>query len=511
MCDDSAAMAPAASSPAAQSASVPQRSTRRGLLSAFGAMALSGLAARPARAVGPSGSAADIDPSAVILKLVNRITFGYTSAEYTRAAQLGYTAYLEEQLNMTAADEDPALVSRLATLTTLWMTGEQLYALNNTGQQRNELTDAAILRAIYSKRQLYERMVEFWTDHFSININTDQAPFLKTLDDRLVIRQYAMTSFPQLLFASAQSPAMLNYLDNDINTKNGINENYGREVLELHTMGVNSGYTQSDVINVAKALTGWGRWNSTANPSSLRGTFRYNDNNHDKTQKVILGRTYAANRGIEDGNEFLAQVAADPRTAAYIAKKLCKRFLGEEVRQGIIDQVAATYMATSGDIKSMLRVVLTPSNLHESAPRYKRPFHLAVSALRVLPMSITSLSSLRTRLNNAGHAPFQWDTPDGYPDTFAYWSGLILPRWNFASTVAPGSASNILVDTASLFAGMTTAQQIVDRLDFVFFAGLWPAAEKNRVRTYLGTGNPSMSARSEAIGLAACSPAFQWY
>lgn len=483
--------------------------SRRAMLAAAAAM----LGAAGGRRAGaqPVGSSADIDPNAILHKLVGRVSFGATQTELARAQELGYWGYIEEQLALTEADDDPALATRLSAYTTLTMTGEQLYAFGNTALQRIELVEATILRAVMSRRQLYERLVEFWSDHFSIDFNTDQSPYLKTLDDRLVIRQYALGTVPQLIFASAQSPSMLNYLDNDVNTLNGPNENYGRELLELHTMGVNSGYTQADVQNVAKALTGWTRWNSTATPSSVRGTFRYRDSQHDKTQKVVLGHVLAANRGMEDGIDVLNILAYEPRTAAFISKKLCRRFIGESCPQAHIDAVTATYLATGGDIKSMIRTMLNPRVLWDAPARYKRPFHLFASALRVLPATINSLSNYRTRLTGCGHYPFAWLTPDGYPDTIDYWGGLILPRWNYGATIVPGSASNVLIDVAAFFSGLTTAAQIANKIDQAMFCGTMLPADKTAVETYLGAGNPSTSRRNEAIGLAIGAPSFQWY
>lgn len=508
---DTGSLATATPDPAATPVRAPAHPlrSRRAMLAAAAAML--GASGGRRAAAQPVGSSADIDPNAILLKLVGRISFGATQTELARAQQLGYWGYIEEQLALTEAEDDPALATRLGAYTTLTMTGEQLYALGNTTLQRTELVEAAVLRAVMSRRQLYERMVEFWTDHFSIDFNTDQSPYLKTLDDRLVIRQFALGTVPQLIFASAQSPSMLNYLDNDVNTLTGPNENYGRELLELHTMGVNSGYTQADVQNVAKALTGWTRWNSTATPSSVRGTFRYRDNQHDKTQKVVLGHVLAANRGIEDGLDVLNILAYEPRTAAFISGKLCRRFIGEACPQAHIDAVTATYLATGGDIKSMIRTMLNPRVLWDAPARYKRPFHLFASALRVLPATINSLSNLRTRLTGCGHAPFAWLTPDGYPDTFDYWGGLILPRWNYGATLVPGSASNILIDVAGFFSGLTTAAQIADKIDQAMFCGAMLPADKAAVLDYLGTGNPSNSRRNESIGLAIGSPSFQWY
>src|SRR5262245_37744044 len=196
-----------------------------------------------------------------LLFLVNRITQGFSQPLYDRVKTRGYHYFLEEQLNPDAID-DSALDAVLAQYPSLAMSYGDLYA-NYTSQGLDyvvyyELKFANLLRSIYSNRQLFERMVEFWTDHFNIDHNKDGEPTFKTVDDREVIRRHALGKFPDLLVASANSGAMMVYLDNFLNTKYGANENYAREIMELHSLGVNGGYTETDVKQLARCLTGWG-------------------------------------------------------------------------------------------------------------------------------------------------------------------------------------------------------------------------------------------------------------
>ncbi|HLP85206.1 MAG TPA: DUF1800 family protein, partial [Phycisphaerales bacterium] len=226
---------PSTSQQAARTGDVRGKS-RRGLLAlATGAAAVAAamktVSAQPVRVKG------DVDPSSLLEKLVDRITFGVTPEELTLARQLGYQGYLEYHLNHLAID-DSAMDTRLAALTTLTMTYPQLLT-QTFGFVRNELTEATLVRAVFSKRQLFERMVELWTDHFNIEIATVQ--YYKTADDRDVIRPNALGTFPNLLNASARSPAMLYYLNNDVSTAANPNENYARELMELHTLGVDGG------------------------------------------------------------------------------------------------------------------------------------------------------------------------------------------------------------------------------------------------------------------------------
>ncbi len=482
-------------------------------------------------------TAADVDPGALGSKLISRVTFGLTSEEITRFNQLGYSGYLEHQLNHTAIPDtyvDSRLtggVAGIPALSTLTMTGEQLYALNNIGQQANELIEATLIRAVYSKRQLFERMVEFWTDHFNLDLNTGAVSTLKTLDDRDTIRANALGTFGALLNASIRSPAMLNYLNNDLNTRTGPNENYARELMELHTLSSTGGYTQADVIAVARCLTGWTRWGSTSTPTNLRGTFRYNASVHDVTAKVLspvfnltgtTSVTIPANqRDMKDGQDVLDILVRHPRTAEFISTKLCRRFIGEDCPAAVIATVKATYLNNGagvvGDIKSMLRTMLAPNIVYTATPRWKRPFHMYASALRVLPVTITTSGSLRTRLSRAGHLPFNWGPPDGYPDTLEYWSGQQLPRWNFGDEVVPTTATTgssitgVSTDIGTMLTGATTRSDVMNRIDQLLFQSEMDPVSKARILSYLNTTTFTQQYRNEAVALSLMTPGFQWY
>lgn len=570
-----------AAGPVAEAGSESKVASRRRLLSAWTGLGAAVGAARSiaggtAGAVGVGGVAAlaastvargqdapmDVDPGALIHRLVNRITFGLTQAELAQATALGYEGYLEQQLNPEGIPEDAALLDRLSALPTLSYSGSQLYdtvLVPSATQIVNELIEATILRAVYSKRQLFERMVEFWSDHFSIDINTEETRYLKTLDDR-AIRQHAMGSFPALLNASARSPAMLTYLDNDLSSSLSINENYARELIELHTVGADYFYSypasavQATIVAVARCFTGWGRYSSSFNDTaggtgtSLRGQFYYNTTNlrnrvqingsilggvtagaHDTGEKVLgtlfgsmviaAGRTGAD--GQQDGQDVLNALVAHPATAAYISRKMCKRFLGEGVAQSVIDRVTQEYLNASnpqgiGDIRAMLRVMLSPNTLAGAFPRFKRPFHLFVHSMRVLPTSITSTSSLRTRLATAGHLPFNWSPPDGYPDTTVYWTGQVLPRWNFCASLMtttggnPTGITGVTVDDAAFFSGATTPAAVMDRINQALFGGLMPASERAVIQAGL-SASPTATQRRDAVSQALSAPSFNWY
>jgi uncharacterized protein (DUF1800 family) len=456
----------------------------------------------------PPDVPADIDPGSIIAKLVRRATFGLTEAEAALANALGYDGYLEYQLDHTAID-DAALDALLAPLPTLTMNFNELNALNNIGQIRFETSTAVLLRAIHSRRQLFERVVELWNDHFNINIDNDLDVYLVPTHDRVVIRGNALGRFPELLAATARSPAMLDYLSNDRNSAAGPNENYARELMELHTMGVDAGFTQHDVTEIARCFTGWTWWRWDG--GDLNGDFRFDPTRHDDNPKLVLGNVIPAGGGESDGVRVINILADHPATARFIARKLCLKFIGEDCPRSVIDSVASVYTQTGGDIKAMLRAVFRPNVVAAASPRYKRPFHLVASALRVLPVTLNSPAGLLDYLNSVGHHPFYHISPDGFPDTLAHWGDLVLGRWNFGAALIEAAIQGVIVNRAQFFAGLTRSDAMIDRIDTALFGGEMPPAEKNRVHDYLSTDPLDTNVQRESLGLALGSPGFQWY
>ncbi len=371
-----------------------------------------------------------------------------------------------------------------------------------------ELILAAIYRALYSPRQLFERMTIFWTDHFNIHIFSDLAFLLKPTDDREVVRAHAMGSFPELLSASAHSPAMLSYLTNDSNVKGAPNENYARELMELHTLGADNGYTENDVKEVARCFTGWAYQGLRAGSSV--GRFSFNAGQHDNGEKRVLGRTIAAGGGVSDGERVLEILAGHPNTARFIAEKLLRYFWRYEPRPSAISKVANVYMSTGGDLRAMLRSVLHKSRVGSAKPKLKRPLHLMVSAMRALSAELENPRYLIEQLLITGHLPFDWPPPNGYPDSEGYWSGLVLPRWNFASTLPRRERSGIRTDISLLDPAHSVAR-LVDTMDAVLFNGTMSAETATELTRFLESGNVNKPRIRDAIGLAVGSPQFQQY
>jgi hypothetical protein len=439
-----------------------------------------------------------------VARLVRRITLGITKEELDRAKALGYARYLDEQLKPQVIDDRTVTGFIAANYPTLAMTSEALYGAEY-GKVNTDIQEATIYRAAFSKRQLYERMVEFWTDHFSID--RDKVTYLKTTDDRDVIRRHALGKFPALLKASAHSSAMMMYLDQNLSRRGSINENYAREIMELHSVGVEGGYTQQDVNELARVFTGW--------TVSGRGIFTYDAQLHDFGPKVVMGRTIPATataRGLagkSEADSLIDMLALHPKTAHYIAVKMTKFLVQYDPTDALVAAVEAEFTKTKGDIPSMVRVILSEANVVAAPPKYKRPFHLAISAMRALGVTATSTATIRNALDSMGQTLFAWETPDGYPDKMEFWSGLVLARWNTAVTLANAASASLNFNVVP-FTGTTAetgADLIVERL----FAGEAPQSLRTRLADYLRPSPTNATRVREAVSLALSSSQFQWY
>lgn len=461
-------------------------------------------------ALSPSVARAAPRPSANRF-LVDRLTFGWTEAEQLLADTLGYHGYLEYHLN-PAAINDADCDARVAVYNRLNWSSNGLY--DSLPQiTMNQVIESTIVRAVYSKRQLFERVVEFWTDHFNIEMMKSFNQWLFPVWMRDVIRMHAMGTFPQLLAASAQSATMMFYLDNDTSVVGHPNENYARELMELHSMGVGSGYSQQDVEEVARCLTGWGAHHGFGEASTFE--FEYEPNKHDNGPKVVLGTNIPAGGGFNDGLTVLSILGAHPATAAFISRKMCQRFWSYDPPQALVDAVTNTYLATNGDIKAMLRTLFTTLDPDTAGKKLKRPFHFFVSAMRATKTEIAANptgtgSPLRDQFKAAGHEPFQWGPPDGYPDRVDAWADAVLARWNFAASLTNHNISNALINIPAFLQGATTQQQIADRMDQAIFGGTMPTEEKAVILNTLGA-SPNNRTIQDALGLALSAPSYQWY
>jgi uncharacterized protein (DUF1800 family) len=401
----------------------------------------------------PAG--AEIDAVSHVLA---RLSFGARPGDYARVRALGATPeeaaarFIDAQLDPRSVDDSGAdrAVRRLEPLAE--PVGE-LYEYQ-PGLLRQQLGAATVLRATYGDRQLHEALVGFWTDHFNIDISKGDCRWLTVAHDRDVVRPQALGRFPELLRAVVLSPAMLWYLDGRVNRRASPaekpNENYARELLELHTLGVHGGYTQADVMEVARALTGW-TVRSKSDSSFQIGKVEFRAELHDDGEKTVLGRSVPAGQGARDADAVLAIVTAHPSCARLIATKLCRRFIADEPPAAAVERVARTFAASGGDIRSTLRTLFSTSDFQNAREtRFKRPFHFVVSALRATDADTDAGPALSEWLQRTGQAPFQYPTPDGYPDQAQPWLGTLLWRWKFATALAGNRIEGTRIDVAAL-------------------------------------------------------------
>ncbi len=351
-----------------------------------------------------------------------------------------------------------------------------------------ELQRAALLRAVYSERQLSEVMVDFWENHFSIFANKDADRYLLTSFDRDTIRPFAFGRFRDLLGATAHSPAMLFYLDNwrssvarpypatkdkPAGVDGGLNENYARELMELHTMGVDGGYTQKDVQEVARCFSGW-----TIQKPNEEGLFLYRPGLHDKGEKIVLGHRILAGGGIADGERVLDILATHPSTAHFIALKLARRFISDEPPQSVIDRAAKVFLKTDGSIRETMRAIITaPEFFSRLAYRTKirSPFEYVVAAMRALNAETDADAAVPGWIARMGQPLFGRITPDGYPDRAEQWlsAGAMLARFNFANALGTNGIKGTRIDPARWLgnADLNDPRAIADRLTSLLLAG----------------------------------------
>ncbi len=463
------------------------------------------LAPLPASVPAPVRAKASDAEQAVLL--LNRIAPGAFFSERERVAALGLEAYLEEQLAPEAIDDSAIDAVIAQALPTLAMSRAELLARGREmgGPQAigRELVVAQLLRSLYSRRPLLEAMVGFWSDVLNIQSSSAILAIYKALDDREVVRAHALGRFRDLLGASAKSPAMLVYLDNASNGRSGINENYARELMELHTLGVDGGYGEDDVVDVARALSGW----------SIHPTFhvfQFRPSWHDTGAKRVLGVDLPAGRGIEDGEQVLDILAAHPSTARHLATRLVRRFFADRPSAALVDAAAQAFLGSGGDIRAMLRALFRHPAAREAAPaKFKRPQEYVLSAMRVIGAQLegNGVRVLLETLTRLAHVPFQWPAPNGYPDAAGYWlnSNAMLNRWNFAFDLTrPGGAFRIQWD--ALLQGVTTLPALVERLAaLIGLAPLSGGARSLWLKTamQLGGGQFSTANRNAVAGTLA--------
>ena len=399
--------------------------------------------------------AATPDPAQQALHVLNRIAYGPAPGDVARVAQMGVKRYIDEQLEPAALPYPPMLSERLAALeipnSSAGAALAQFAELRRDARNEEpgakkrradgykkmtlETDEARLLRAIYSPRQLEEVMVDFWYNHFNVFAGKGSGRAMVASYERDAIRPYVFGSFRALLGATAKHPAMLYYLDNQLSKAGALNENYARELMELHTLGVDGGYSQKDVTELARMLTGW----SFAPRALIRKEegFRFDARHHDQEPKTWLG-SVVTQRGQGEGEYALDVLARHPATARHVSYQLAQYFVQDEPPPALVERMARTWHATDGDIRAVLRTLLTSEEFMAPASfgaKFKTPYQYVLSAARAGGATIDNMTPLLQSLNQLGMPLYGCATPDGYKNTEAAWlnPGALTRRIAFAS------------------------------------------------------------------------------
>ena len=387
-----------------------------------------------------------------VTRLLDRMTFGWSVDEEATYVSLGHQAYIDKQIK--ADFEEPIdLTFQLSQLDCLRMQSAELMDIQRE-RVIQELQCAAILRATYSPNQLKERMVDFWSNHFNIYSQKKDGAFFKSAEEEEIIRDNALGDFQIMATKMAQSPAMLLYLDNEQNIKEHPNENYARELLELHTLGIYGGYTQKDIQEVARCLTGWKV--EDRNPISqhqfppvAEGSFRFDKDAHDDGAKTVLGHSIPAGGGVHDGEMVLAIVVNHPSTSKHLSRKLVKFFTGSQ-STSLEKTVADAYMASKGNIAAMIRPILLSEKLTTGDPIIRRPLDFICASLRRAAAITDGGPDIQRYLRSLGQPMYEWPMPDGYPVDQLSWANTILPRWQFAYDLSFGKIANTTIKAEAM-------------------------------------------------------------
>jgi hypothetical protein len=405
-----------------------------------------------------------------VIHVLNRLAFGPSAADVARVKEIGIDAYIAEQLHPATIPESPELTERLAALDTLQLDPIQVFlqygplrpvngvkptpdeqkARRQASRILVEQAQAArIFRALYSRRQLQEVMVDFWFNHFNVFAEKGLDHLWVAAYEDSAIRPYALGHFRDLLLATARSPAMMFYLDNWENSaqgtqmpngrQTGINENYAREVMELHTLGVDGGYTQQDVTELARILTGWGFVRPNMRPPDRSG-FYFDPKRHDFGPKQFLGRTIAGG-GEAEGVEALDILARSPATAHHIAFELARYFVADAPPTALVDRLAARFTQTDGDIAAVLQTLFSSPEFRGSGgDKYKTPYRFVLSAARAAGMDVANPRPLLSMMARLGMPLYHCQTPDGYKNTHEAWLNpeATTLRVSFAMGLAGG-------------------------------------------------------------------------
>jgi uncharacterized protein (DUF1800 family) len=473
----------------------------------------------PAAPATPLAGGATIDDA---IHLLSRVAFGPRPGQAQAVIALGLAKWLDTQLYPTQI-VDTAGVNALAPFQGALASPDDLRAaeemrdVDQTKQMAKrehvlETQMTAIARHVASERQLNEVLVDFWTNHFSVSLQKGRVRYLGADFVERALRPHALGTFVDLLKATARHPAMLIYLDNAQSVAprpgsrqalrgRGLNENYARELLELHTVGVGAGYTQDDVIAVARILSGW---------SVVDDEFVFRSRVHDDAAKTVMGRAFAAGGGEAEGVALLDFLANHPATIERVCRRLCTRLVADEPRREVIEAATDAWRRSNGEIAAVVRAIVShPAFWSARGAKIKSPLELVVSAVRAVDGVVDGIGLART-LTRMGQPLLLAPAPTGYSDASDAWLSTAgaLDRMDFALAVAAGKLPGTKLDIDRILPDEPEAQTL-DRLSAFVAGGFTPATRAVLARYMNVPKLPARQRRVVALALTLASPEFQ--
>lgn len=444
--------------------------------------------------------------------LLARATFGYTPAEARRVRELGHDAWLDEQLRPESID-DSALESKLARWP--WLQSGFHYTVETTDfdpeVMRSEFKGIGILCAAESKRQLFERAVDYWSNHFSVYIGA----LARVFEDDSTWRAHVFGRFEDLLIAVVRSTTMIFYLDNQSNVAGVANENLAREILELFTLGAHGPYGENDVREFARALTGWTYDDEKDSPNY--GGYKFDESMHDRGPKEILGMSFPAGGGDQDVVDVLRHLAARPETVDFVVRRMARWFLGEDVPASVIDEAKGAWSDSAGELREVMRALFSQESIAAVAAtgrtRFRRPMEWLVAVYRGTGATFPDPAQAHRFAQRLGQAPHEWYAPDGYPDNRGSWVGLIEPRWATASEILRDGpkGDRSVADTLSSVVGDADPSEWVAKLDEHCTGGRLSRVDRREIQRYVD-GAPGSTPRdvllTDACELVLTCPSF---
>lgn len=461
---------------------------------------------------------------------LNRLGYGPRPGDARRLSEEGMSAWLERQLQ--PVDDEPELASLARTYPYAHATALELKHPDSPREDEEAIGDSPragparirradilhqlqadqISRQVLSDHQLREVMVDFWFNHFNVDAQKGQVHFVAGDYVRNVIRRHALGNFEEMLLAVASHPAMLIYLDNSSSSAarrgprgehGGINENFARELLELHTVGVDGGYTQADVVEVARVLSGWG-------VDDL--AFAYRDARHDRGEKTVMGREFAAGAGMDEGVALLRWLAQHPSTARFIARKLATRFVTDAPSDALVERIAAAWTESHGDIPFVLRAIVADPDFWDQthrAAKVKTPLEWLVSAMRGIGATPSDVEIFRAA-QRLGQSPYAMPIPTGYPERGEEWAdgAQLGMRFQIAGQLANGRLPGMSYDPDNFIALEVGLEELIERLDQNLLGGA-SAATQAALRDRLGRVHDLERRRILGVMMALSSPEFQ--